>query len=162
MSISFSAWTNLGFLFCASLFLIGCTLDGGGYTPTQSLESAVQVGLAKQGYYQGPIDGTIGPSTSQAIRNYQRDHKLTPTGTVNAALVASMGLINPEYAAPVYASYPYPAYTPWYAGPRYYAQPAVIGVGWQHYEPYPSRFHNCERPYGGYHRGYYEGPRRWR
>lgn len=156
--------TKLGLLLCASLLLIGCAWDGGGYPLTQSLESAVQAVLAKQGYYQGPIDGTVGPSTSQAIRNYQRDHKLTPTGSINSALTNSMGLSTPEYAVPVYTSYTYPAYTPWYSGPRYYTRPAIIGAGWQNcepYSPYRGRFHNYGRPYGGHYRGFYEGPRCW-
>ena len=116
-------------LFCAGL--VGCAVDTGPAPRTASLEEAVQTVLAKQGYYQGPIDGTLGPATSRAIRNYQRDHHLTPTGTINPALAASMGLIGQQSVnaapSPYYAGYPY---YPWYAAPAYFAPPAVIGIGW--------------------------------
>jgi Putative peptidoglycan binding domain len=114
-------------LICA--VLVGCAVDMGPYPQSQSIEAAVQTVLAKQGYYQGPIDGTIGPTTSRAIRNYQRDHRLTPTGTINPALTASMGLTGPPSVSigRYYAGYP--AYYPWYAVPTYYVPP-VIGVGW--------------------------------
>jgi hypothetical protein len=34
----------------------------------------VQRGLARAGYYHGPIDGIMGPQTRRAIRAYERDH----------------------------------------------------------------------------------------
>jgi hypothetical protein len=161
MSTHFSLFTKLVLLLSAIVFMVGCALDGGGYPQAQSLEAAVQGVLAKEGYYQGPIDGTVGPSTSQAIRNYQRDHKLTPTGTINPALTTSMGLSTPEYTTTIYPTYTYPAYVPWYAGPRYYTQPAVIGVGWQNCQPHRGRYNNYGPPYGGFHHGYNEGRRCW-
>lgn len=126
------------------------------YGQTQSLESSVQVALSKQGYYQGPIDGSIGPATSRAIRNYQRDHKLTPTGTINTALVVSMGLAGQAnyISAPYYTGYP-AYYAPTYVSPAWYA-PAVFGIGWGGgwgggYGGYWNRgWGGC----GGYGRGY--------
>ena len=106
------------------------------------MESAVQTVLAKQGYYRGPVDGTIGPGTSRAIRAYQRDHRLTPTGTINSALAVSMGLAVPTQTnlgfAPYYTRYPgyyssYSGYYSPYAYPAYYAPPATIGLGWSSY-----------------------------
>ena len=127
----FAKWIRPGIfiLFCAGL--IGCAVDTGPASRPPSLEEAVQTVLAKQGYNQGPIDGTLGPATSRAIRNYQRDHHLTPTGTINPALAASMGLIGQQSvnvsSSPYYAGYPY---YPWYAAPAFFAPPAVIGLGW--------------------------------
>lgn len=72
--------------------------DGGwliidpGYAGGGSIPSAVQQNLSQQGYYNGPIDGDIGPGTSNAISNYQSDHGLTPTGQINDPLLQSMGL----------------------------------------------------------------------
>ena len=117
--------TGIVILICA--VFAGCAVDMGPYPRAQSMEAAVQTTLAKQGYYQGPIDGTIGPATSRAIRNYQRDHRLTPTGTINQALVASMGLAAQGNVSPYYAGYP--AYYPWYSAPAFYAPPAVINLG---------------------------------
>jgi peptidoglycan hydrolase-like protein with peptidoglycan-binding domain len=125
-------------LFCAALS--GCAVD---FSPdSQSMESAVQTVLTKQGYYRGPVDGTIGPGTSRAIRAYQRDHRLTPTGTINSALAVSMGLAVPTQTnlgfAPYYTRYPgyyssYSGYYSPYAYPAYYAPPATIGLGWSSY-----------------------------
>jgi hypothetical protein len=36
----------------------------------------VQRGLARAGYYRGPIDGIMGPQTRRAIRAYERDHNM--------------------------------------------------------------------------------------
>lgn len=120
---------RVGFCLFLCAVVAGCAVDLGTYPPAQSVEAAVQTVLAKQGYYQGPIDGTVGPATSRAIRNYQRDHRLTATGTINPALLASMGGQPNAVIAPGYYS-GYAGYSPWYAAPTYYAPPAVIGLGW--------------------------------
>jgi peptidoglycan hydrolase-like protein with peptidoglycan-binding domain len=57
-----------------------------------SLQAQVQEDLAQQGYYQGPIDGIIGPVTRAAITAYQRDNGLTATAAINDALLRSMGI----------------------------------------------------------------------
>lgn len=122
------------------------------YPQAQSPQVSVQTVLAQQGYYRGPIDGVIGPSTSQAIRNYQRDHQLTPTGTINPALAASMGLAGQQVGnvlpAPYYTAYP--SYSTWYAAPAYYPRPApVINIGgWGGNGGY------WNRGWGGGYRGY--------
>ena len=40
----------------------------------------IQQALKGAGYYQGPIDGKIGPSTRSALRDFQRDNGLTVDG----------------------------------------------------------------------------------
>src|SRR5436309_15093954 len=46
-----------------------------GYANT-NIVVEVQRGLARAGYYHGPIDGIVGPQPRRAIRAYERDHNL--------------------------------------------------------------------------------------
>jgi His-Xaa-Ser repeat protein HxsA len=54
--------------------------------------SAVQSELAKLGYYNGAIDGTLGDQTEAALASYQEDRGLSVTGTVDAATLQSLGI----------------------------------------------------------------------
>lgn len=54
--------------------------------------ASVQQALAQRGYYDGSIDGQIGPQSSRAIARYQRDQGLQETGSVNSSLLQSLGL----------------------------------------------------------------------
>jgi len=54
--------------------------------------SAIQSELAKLGYYNGAIDGTLGDQTEAAIARYQEDRDLSVTGTVDAATLQSLGI----------------------------------------------------------------------
>jgi putative peptidoglycan binding protein len=56
----------------------------GRLDPVEEL-SGIQARLSNLGYMFGPIDGTSGPSTSMAIREFQGDHELTPTGMIDEA-----------------------------------------------------------------------------
>ncbi len=58
--------------------------------------SAVQSQLAKLGYYRGPIDGTLGDQTQDAIARYEEDHELSVTGTITAAALQSLGITQRE------------------------------------------------------------------
>ncbi len=49
-------------------------------TANKSAVSQVQAGLTKMGYDPGSIDGSMGPRTEAAIRDYQRDQKLLVDG----------------------------------------------------------------------------------
>lgn len=42
----------------------------------------IQQALKNAGYYQGPIDGKIGPGTREAIKKFQADQGLTADGIV--------------------------------------------------------------------------------
>jgi hypothetical protein len=55
-------------------------------------ELAVQQALARLGYYQGPIDGRIGPQTLRAIAQYQQDHGMSITNSIVPALLQALGL----------------------------------------------------------------------
>ena len=52
----------------------------------------VQRALAREGYYDGAIDGTMGPATRKALRRYQRDHGLEATGQIDGALIEALRL----------------------------------------------------------------------
>ena len=47
----------------------------------------IQRMLARRGYYRGPIDGIVGPETRAAIRAFQADNGLRPTGRIDSGLL---------------------------------------------------------------------------
>jgi hypothetical protein len=53
---------------------------------------AVQEALAEAGYYNGPLDGIIGPGTRSAISRYQADAGLIVTGMIDDSLMRSLAL----------------------------------------------------------------------
>ena len=55
-------------------------------------EIAVQEALARLGYYQGPVDGRIGPQTLNAIARYQQDHNMSVTNSIVPALLRALGV----------------------------------------------------------------------
>lgn len=57
------------------------------YSPVSSLDYAVQEALAALGYYEGPLDGVIGPMSRLAIANFQADNGLEPTGVIDEYVV---------------------------------------------------------------------------
>jgi len=57
-----------------------------------SVGAAVQQALGRRGYYQGPIDGQIGPQSRRAIAHYQADRGMRATGGISPALLHSLGL----------------------------------------------------------------------
>lgn len=59
---------------------------------TTSLIDSVQSQLAQAGYYNGSIDGLMGPATRSAISRYQSDNGLAVTGTITQGLLQSLGL----------------------------------------------------------------------
>jgi hypothetical protein len=53
----------------------------------------VQQQLAAAGYYDGPIDGQLGPMTREAIAAYQADNGLAVTSAIDEPTLATMGLV---------------------------------------------------------------------
>jgi putative peptidoglycan binding protein len=53
---------------------------------------AVQMQLARLGYYNGSIDGVFGPSTRDAVARYQIANQLTVTGSLSPDTLRSLGL----------------------------------------------------------------------
>lgn len=54
--------------------------------------SNVQSALAREGYYDGAIDGSLGPATQKALRRYQRDHGLPVTGSISRGVIQALQL----------------------------------------------------------------------
>ena len=63
-----------------------------GQSATNATLSAVQSELAKLGYYNGAIDGSLGDQTEAALARYQEDNDLSVTGTVDGATLRSLGV----------------------------------------------------------------------
>ena len=72
------------------------TFDGPiyGYNdlPPGDVVGDTQRALAEQGYYNGPIDGILGPMTRGAITRYQTDHGLAVTSAIDQQTLYSLGL----------------------------------------------------------------------
>jgi hypothetical protein len=60
--------------------------------PPDQVIANVQAALQQQGYYQGEVDGLLGPLTRDAIANYQRDHGLYTTSTIDRPTLESLGM----------------------------------------------------------------------
>jgi Putative peptidoglycan binding domain len=63
-----------------------------GLSPDQVTVN-VQEALAAAGYYDGPIDGLLGPMTREAIAAYQADNGLAITSAIDEPTLATMGLV---------------------------------------------------------------------
>ena len=61
-------------------------------TAISTVARQVQKGLLALGYDVGAVDGLIGPRTRAAIRAFQADHGLSPTGKVSEELALALRL----------------------------------------------------------------------
>jgi Putative peptidoglycan binding domain len=71
--------------------------DGPIYASTPEVDPGqvvanVQSALQEQGYYQGEVDGVLGPQTRGALADYQQAQGLEPTGAVDEPTLESLGL----------------------------------------------------------------------
>ncbi len=53
----------------------------------------IQVALKNGGYYNGPIDGKLGPQTREAIKAFQKSRGLNPDGIVGSRPAAALAKI---------------------------------------------------------------------
>jgi Putative peptidoglycan binding domain len=60
--------------------------------PPDQVVANVQAALQEQGYYQGEVDGLLGPLTRQAIADYQRDNGLYMTSAIDRPTLESLGM----------------------------------------------------------------------
>jgi len=60
--------------------------------PPDQVVANVQAALQAQGYYQGDVDGLLGPLTREAIAGYQRDHGLYLTSAIDQPTLESLGM----------------------------------------------------------------------
>jgi hypothetical protein len=66
-----------------------------GSNPTEDpaqVVANVQSALQQQGYYQGDIDGVLGPQTRAALAEYQSAQGLEPTGAVDEPTLETLGI----------------------------------------------------------------------
>jgi hypothetical protein len=61
--------------------------------PPDQVVVNVQSQLQREGYYDGPIDGVLGPNTRQAIAAFQDDHGLAVTSAVDEPTLETLGLV---------------------------------------------------------------------
>lgn len=61
--------------------------------PPDQVIANVQAALQAQGYYQGEVDGVLGPLTRAAIASYQRDQGLYITSAIDEPTLASLGMV---------------------------------------------------------------------
>jgi len=62
-----------------------------GLPPDQVIGN-VQAALQEQGYYQGEVDGLLGPQTRGAIADYQRANGLEETAAIDQPTLESLGM----------------------------------------------------------------------
>src|ERR1700730_11385099 len=60
--------------------------------PPDRVIADVQAELQQMGYYQGEVDGLLGPLTRQALTAYQADQGLTPTAMIDEPTLDSLGM----------------------------------------------------------------------
>jgi len=60
--------------------------------PPDQVIANVQSTLQAQGYYEGEVDGMLGPTTRSALANYQRDHSLYMTSAIDEPTLQSLGM----------------------------------------------------------------------
>jgi hypothetical protein len=85
----FPAW---GYAPSVSYVYDGPIYGYNGLSPDQVTVN-VQEQLARAGYYDGPIDGLLGPMTREAIAAYQADKGLAITSAIDEPTLATLGLV---------------------------------------------------------------------
>lgn len=60
--------------------------------PPDQVIANVQANLQAQGYYQGEVDGLLGPLTRAALAQYQADNGLTETAAIDEPTLDSLGM----------------------------------------------------------------------
>ena len=60
--------------------------------PPDQVIANVQTALQQQGYYQGEVDGLLGPQTRAAVADYQRASGLAETAAIDQPTLESLGM----------------------------------------------------------------------
>jgi peptidoglycan hydrolase-like protein with peptidoglycan-binding domain len=71
----------------------------GTATSSTPLVSEIQVELQRRGYYQGRVDGLVGPLTRSAVASFQRDAGLAVTGSVGSGVLNDLRAADPSIRA---------------------------------------------------------------
>jgi hypothetical protein len=84
----YPAW---GYEPAASFYAYDGPIYGYHNLPPDQVVANVQEQLQTQGYYQGEVDGLLGPLTRAALADYQRDNGLYTTAAIDEPTMASLG-----------------------------------------------------------------------
>lgn len=60
--------------------------------PTPERYAEIQRALIERGYLTGPATGAWGPESVEALKRFQQDQNLEPTGKINALTLIALGL----------------------------------------------------------------------
>jgi peptidoglycan hydrolase-like protein with peptidoglycan-binding domain len=60
--------------------------------PNRSEDRRIQQALNKQGFSTGHVDGIFGPDTRSALKNFQKQKGINPTGQPTRQTVAALGI----------------------------------------------------------------------
>lgn len=61
-------------------------------TPSTERYTEIQQALAAKGYYSGPVNGSWGPDSVDALKRFQQDQNLSPDGKLGALSIIALGL----------------------------------------------------------------------
>jgi peptidoglycan hydrolase-like protein with peptidoglycan-binding domain len=61
-------------------------------TPTPERYKEIQQALIDKGYLQAPASGVWGPECSQALKRFQQEQNLPPSGKLDSLSLISLGL----------------------------------------------------------------------
>jgi peptidoglycan hydrolase-like protein with peptidoglycan-binding domain len=61
-------------------------------TPTPDRYKEIQQALVDKGYFSGPVDGTWGTGSVDALKRFQRDQNLTEDGKIGSLSLIALGL----------------------------------------------------------------------
>lgn len=64
----------------------------GQQQPTPERYREIQEALIARGYLEGPATGVWGPESVEALRKFQQDNQLDPTGKINSLSLIALGL----------------------------------------------------------------------
>ncbi|MEO8658137.1 MAG: peptidoglycan-binding domain-containing protein [Bryobacteraceae bacterium] len=64
----------------------------GQQSPSTDRVSEIQKALIDRGYAKGEPTGTWGPDSADALRRFQEDNKISPTGKLNSMSLIHLGL----------------------------------------------------------------------
>jgi len=88
------------------------TRQTGQMAPTPARYKEIQAALVQRGYLAGEPSGVWDADSMDAMRRYQTDQKLTPTGRVTASALIGLGLGPKPADSPAPAVPPEPAVRP--------------------------------------------------
>jgi len=60
--------------------------------PSPERYTQIQQALADKGYYKGPVNGTWGPESVEALKKFQSEQKLAPDGKLGSLSIIALGL----------------------------------------------------------------------